>query len=102
MFLYDFCFWVYPPFKLETEDGVLEGHAACSEFLQQQVAELLLHPALLDPVAQDILLAEVDKVFTEKDNNMLTAKPTKEEVEDSVKTSNMDAAPGTDGITSLV
>ena len=33
---------------------------------------------------------------------MLTAVTTKEEVEESVKTSNANAAPGTDGITSLL
>ena len=63
------------------------------------MADLLLHPAILDPVAQEILLTEVEEVFTEKDNRILTAEPTQEEVEESVKTSNVNAAPGTDGIT---
>ena len=62
----------------------------------------MLHPAKLDKVAQEILLGDIDEVFTEEDNNMLVAKPTKAEVEESVKTSNVNAAPGSDGITSLV
>ena len=68
---------------LRTKDGLLEGHKACSEFLHNNVADLLLHPAVLDQVAQDILLNEVEEVFTEKDNAMLTSQPTKEEVEES-------------------
>ena len=70
---------------LRTKDGLLEGHNACSEFLHNTAADLLLHPAVLDQVAQGILLNEVEKVFTEKDNAMLTSRPTKEEVEESVK-----------------
>ena len=70
--------------------------------IQQAVADLLQHPAQLDQIAQHILLKEVDKVFTEKDNKMLVAAPTKEEVEDSINTSNVNAAPGSDGITNLL
>ena len=80
----------------------MEGHAACSEFLEKQVEDLLVHPAVLDPLSQRDLLAEVEEVFTHKDNEMLTAAPTLEEVKESVRTSNGNAAPGTDGITSLV
>ena len=88
--------------KLKTSTGTLEGHAACSDFLEKQVEDLLVHPAVLDQVAQGVLLDEIKKVFTETDNEMLTAVPTRVEVEESVKTSNMNAAPGTDGITSFV
>jgi hypothetical protein len=88
--------------KLQTEHGLLEGQAACAQYLQSKVEELLHHPAQLDPTAQNILLAEVDKQFTEKDNKMLIAQPTKDEVEESVKTSNVNDAPGSDDITSLV
>ena len=88
--------------KLQTEHGLLEGQAACSQYLQKSVEDLLLHPALLDPIAQNILLEELDVQFTESDNKMLVAVPTKSEVEESVKTSNVHAAPGSDGITSLV
>ena len=34
--------------KLKTEKGLLEGHAACAEYLEQAVGDLLLHPADLD------------------------------------------------------
>ena len=88
--------------KLITDRGVIEGHKDCFNYLQGTVEELLSNPALLDPVCQQILLAEVEPKFTEKDNSMLVAAPTKEEVEESVKTSNIHAAPGSDGITSLV
>ena len=88
--------------KLRTDQGLLEGHSACADFLHQGVANLLLHPAELDSEAQLALLQEVHKSFTEKDNEMLIAPPNKAEVEKSVNTSNLQAAPGTDGITSLV
>ena len=88
--------------KLKAQNKLLEGHKACAEYLHKEVANLLLHPADLDPVAQGILLDEVDQVFTEEDNKMLTSKPTKTEVEESVKSSNVQAAPGIDGISSLV
>ena len=88
--------------KLETDNGIVEGHQACSEHLQGIIAKLLEHPAELDNVAQNILLDEVEKSFTEADNKMLTAIPTKEEVEESLKTSNLHASPGTDGITSFL
>ena len=88
--------------KLQTDNELLIGHKACSEYLHHEVADLLLHPAVLDSAAQLTLLHEVDKVFTDKDNRMIISSPTKEEIKDSVNTSNIDAAPGTDGITSLV
>ena len=88
--------------KLETGSGELAGHKACSDFLHKEVADLLLHPAVLDPAAQQALLHEVEKVFTDSDNEKITSPPNKEEVEESVKTSNTQAAPGSDGITSLM
>ena len=42
--------------NLKTEKGALEGHAACTEYLEQAVGDLLLHPASLDADAQDELL----------------------------------------------
>ena len=45
--------------KLKTDKGNVEGHAACSEFLEKQVEDLLVHPAVLDPLSQKDLLAEV-------------------------------------------
>ena len=53
--------------KLDTEDGILVGHDACSDYLVKQVTQLLGQPAVLDRSAQDTLLAEVTPVFTEED-----------------------------------
>ena len=89
--------------KLDTEDqGLLEGHQACADYLHGQVAELLLNKAVLDPTAQASLLMEVPKVFTEADNAILKKMPSKDEVGEILKLSNLNAAPGTDGITSLL
>ena len=62
--------------KLQTEQGLLEGQAACAGYLQKAVEDLLHHPAILDQAAQHTLLAEVVEQFTEKDNKMLEAVPT--------------------------
>ena len=86
--------------KLETENNKYEGHSECSQYLEQQVGQLLLHPAVLDPQAQQELLREVQPVFTAKDNEMITKTPTKSDVKKSVFKSNLHAAPGTDGLTS--
>ena len=88
--------------KLETDDGLLEGHAACSNFLERAVGELLLHPAELDQAAQATLLNEVEPVFSEEDNVMLCTSPTMEDVKDLLSSSNLHAAPGSDGITSFL
>ena len=88
--------------KLDTEEGVLVGHEACADFLMKQVIKLLGEPAILDSDAQKTLLAEVTPVFTEKDNEDLKAVPVKDEVKEVLFNSNLNAAPGTDGITSLL
>ena len=61
--------------KLQTEAGLLEGHEQCSSYLEQQVADLLTHPGLLDPAAQELLLGEVQQVFTAEDNVKFLAVP---------------------------
>ena len=48
------------------------------------------------------MLAEVEKVFTDSDNELLQSPPTKEEVREVLSVSNLLAAPGTDGIPSLL
>ena len=88
--------------KLKTEVGTLEGHAACTKYLEKAVGDLLLKPATLDVAAQNALLSEVRHVFTAEDNEMLTKVPSKEELKDSVWSANMHAAPGNDGLTNLV
>ena len=85
-----------------TNTGLLEGHDSCAEYLESLVADLLLKPAVLDADAQHILLAEIDTVITPADNTMLAAPPDKDEVFKTLKRANLKAAPGTDGITSLV
>ena len=88
--------------KLETAEGVLDGHTACSDFLQKEAAKLLLSPAILDSRAQAALLAEVKPVFSEADNEKLKNLPSKDYVFDILCQSNLNSAPGTDGITSLL
>ena len=88
--------------KLETENGVIEGHEACAEFLTNQVAELLLNPTLLDVDAQNALLTNVDKVFTDTDNDKLKQLPSKEDEKKVLCDSNLKAVPGNDGITSFL
>ena len=88
--------------KLQTENGLLVGHDACSNYLESQLADLLLHHAVLDPIAQATLLAEMTVVFTDADNKELEKQPSKDEVKDILFQSNLNAAPGTDGITSLL
>ena len=83
--------------KLSTPGGIIEGHNACSNYLQDILANLLEKPAELDLQSQDNLLSGVTASFTDKDNEMLTAIPTKVEVEESLKTSNLHAAPGNGG-----
>jgi hypothetical protein len=48
------------------------------------------------------LLAEVKPVFSELDNENLAKLPEKDEVKEVLFKSNLNAAPGTDGITSLL
>ena len=66
------------------------------------MANLLFNPAVLDADAQALLLSEVVPVFTDEDNQILEKLPDKEDVKDVLFKSNLNAAPGTDGITSLL
>ena len=88
--------------KLSTENGFLEGHSACANFLEKSVGDLLLsHPALNEH-AQKLLLSEVKPVFKDEDNSFMLKIPTNEEVKESLWCADIDAAPGTDGLTNLV
>ena len=87
--------------KLDTGVGVISGHGECAAFLEQLVEDLLLNPAQLDPDAQQTLLAEVDRVFTEEDIKMFLTPPSKQDVWETICSSNLNAAPGSDGIPSL-
>ena len=65
----------YAILKLQLDDNTLiEGHSACAAYLEDSVSELLQFPPLLDAAAQDRLLAEVETVFTAKDNALLMKK----------------------------
>ena len=87
--------------KLQTESGIIEGHAACAEYLEKSVENLLLHPAELSLAAQQILLNEVVPVFSAEDNQEILKAPTSEVVKETVCHSNLNAAPGSDGIPGL-
>ena len=88
--------------KLETPKGTIEGHDRCAEYLEDEVKNLLLVDAGVLADAQEKLLEEVIPCFTEADNNALIAPPTMQEVKDTVDNSNLHAAPGNDGIPSLL
>ena len=79
--------------KLDTDQGLLVGHEACSQFLFNQVNELLGKPASLSSEAQNKLLAEVSPVFTDTQNEALLAMPEKEEVKKILFNSNLNVAP---------
>ena len=81
--------------KLQTENGLLLGHEACTEYLENAVDDILTKPANLNQAAQDSLLQEVKPVFTKADNAMMKKMPDKEEVKASVISANANAAPGT-------
>ena len=86
--------------KSESPSGIIEGHQACAEYLENTVSDLLEHPVDLDQAAQEALLYEVQPVFTVSDNDQLLKVPSKKEVLDILTASNQHAAPGTDGLTS--
>ena len=88
--------------KLQTENGIIEGHPLCSAYLENQVSDLLSHPALVDQVARDCMLGEVEEVISEQDNIKLLSLPSLDDVKAVVDSSNLHAAPGTDGIPSLL
>ena len=88
--------------KLETERGILEGHDSCARYLEESVEELLENRAQLDPAAQEILLRELKPVFTEEDNEKLLKAPSDKEIKETLSAANTKAAPGTDGLTSLL
>ena len=88
--------------KLQVGSQLIEGHEKVSAFLEQSVEDLLTTPADLCPVAQDSLLSEIKSVFSNEDNEMLNKDPTLSEVKKCVASSNMNAAPGNDGLTSFL
>ena len=88
--------------KLDTTSGMLEGHQDCAKYLEDEVGNLLLYPSQIDQTARDTMLYEVENVFTLEDNQKLLKIPSIEDVKRVVSSSNHFAAPGTDGIPSLL
>ena len=82
-----------------TNEGLVKGHEACASALEANVASHLLNPAPLDPSAQDILLPEVERCFSDDDNNKLGASPTKVEVKKVLDSCRPHVAPLTAGLT---
>ena len=80
--------------KLQTDNGLLEGHSECAAYLEKTVEDLLLNPAYLDEQAQEILLNEIELVFTEEDNQLFLLPPTKKDIWNTICESNLNAAPG--------
>ena len=60
------------------------------------------YPAILDIKAQDTLLDEIEPVYTSADNVKFELTPTNDEILHNLKLSNLNAAPGSDGISGLV
>ena len=81
---------------------MLEGHALCAAFLEQEVKNLLLTNADLDPTSQNTLLEELTPCFTEADNAILKSPPTLKSVKETMYVSNLHASPGCNGIPSLL
>ena len=84
--------------KLQVENEILEGHSACAKFLEESGSEILVNPVELDHDAHDCLLHEVEPVLSGSDNELLLSPPTKEDVKEVLDSSNLQAAPGSDGI----
>ena len=85
--------------QLQTPAGIVTGHSDCAKALENNVTDHLLNQADLDPLAQEILLNEVEESFTEADNAKLKAAPTKAEIKTVLDSCRPHAAPGTDGLT---
>lgn len=88
--------------ELDTDQGPKKGHDQCTKFIEDSVSELLNTPFDFDLAAQTELLKEVEKVFTDEDNEALLELPDKEEIHKTLQKSNLYAAPGSDGITGLL
>ena len=88
--------------ELNTEKGLLQGHDECSSYLESTVRDLVGSESELNCEAQYFLLGHVTKVFRVEDNAMLEAEPTKNELYETLRLSNLNAAAGSDGITGIV
>ena len=85
--------------QLQTPAGIVSGHLDCAKALEDNVTEHLTNHTNLNPLAQGILLNEVEESFTDADNEKLRAAPTKIEIKGVLDSCRAHAAPGTDGLT---
>ena len=89
--------------KLVDEDNkTYIGHQNYVFLLEKGVASILSGCPGLDKVSQEVLLKELEPVFTQEDNESLLALPTKDEVFKVVSESNCHGAPGCDGLTNFL
>ena len=53
--------------ELETEKGLLKEHTECSNFVNNDVANLLENKFKFNEHSKNMLLNEIEKVFTDED-----------------------------------
>ena len=87
--------------KLRTPEKDLIGHKECAEYLAEEVRNLWEKEIHLNDEAQEELLQDVEKVFTEEDNKLLEAPISNQEIRESLERCNFKASPGTDSVTYL-
>ena len=85
--------------QLQTPKGIVSGHSDCAEALENNVFNHLTNTADLDHLSQNVLLQEVERSFTDLDNETLRATPTGGEIKKILDSCRAHAAPGTDGLT---
>ena len=88
--------------KLMTGDGIIVGQKECHEYLEKEVKDILSSHHHEDEEATNDLLKEVDVCVTEEDNTMLKKIPDENEVKEVIRNSNLQSAPGRDGIPVLL
>ena len=80
--------------KINTPDETtVEEHKECARMLEKSVEQMLSRPPNTNPQAQDVLLEEVEEVFTKEDKEMLLKVSTKEEVYKCLCESNLNTSP---------
>ena len=84
---------------LDSPNGPITRHKKCSDFINDSVANLLENDYEFDERSKNILSNKLETVFTEEDNETIMKVPSKEEVRKVLQSSNLHAAPGSDGPT---
>ena len=64
--------------ELESENGTIKGLKKCSEYINNDFANLLENRFNFDDRRKNVLLNELDKVFTKDDNEKIMKLPSKE------------------------